>query len=123
MNRLPPHCPDAAHGIAAMLGGMLCALLSAMLGLAGLRPARRAAGLEGVMALVLEAEAAALLELEPVVEWECVPAPWRNGRLLPARHARALGVALPCRRERPPVLGRGPPWASFNDRAWRTGMA
>ena len=75
------------------------------------------------MAPVLAAEAAIVLELEPYVEWEAVPAPWRNGQLLPARHARAQSIPLPCRFVAAWVQGRGPPWGGFKFMAWRTGMA
>ncbi|MCX7383510.1 MAG: hypothetical protein NT133_19310 [Alphaproteobacteria bacterium] len=105
----PPYAqqPERTHGIAALIGGMLGALLYALLGGRGVR--RRDAVLDGALAGVMAAQAAIRLEPEPEIEWEWVPAPWRNGRLLPVRHARALGVALPLRRARPCVLGRGPP--------------
>ncbi len=104
----PPYAspPAPTHGIAALIGAVLGVLLCAVLrGLLG----RRELELEGSLAGVMAAEAAITFEVEPEIEWEWVPAPWRNGRLLPVRHARALGVALPLRWVRPRVLGRGPP--------------
>ena len=80
-------------------------------------------GLEGTMAPVLVAQASVRLELEPIVEWEWVPAPWRAGRLLPSAHARACGVALPFHFARPFVLGRGPPLGDLTSGGLRTGMA
>jgi hypothetical protein len=99
---------EPAIGIAALIGGMLGMLLRALLGLSR-RDAARRDSLEGVVAGVLAAEAAIVLEYEPEVEWEWVPAPWRNGQLLPRRHARALSIALPCRPLRRGAFGRGPP--------------
>ena len=120
----PPHLsPHAAHGMPASLGGLLWALLCALLGWARLPARPRLDSLEGTLAPVLAAGAAIVLELEPYVEWEAVPAPWRNGQLLPARHARALSVPLPWRFVPAWVLGRGPPWGDFTRVAWRTGMA
>ena len=111
-------------GIAARLGGMLAALLYALLGWGRRGQTRaRAESLEGVLAPVLAAEAAIDLEFEPYVEWEAVPAPWRNGQLLPARHARALSVALPCRRARIAVRGQGPPRGISGFGGVVTGMA
>ncbi|MCX7384794.1 MAG: hypothetical protein NT133_26015 [Alphaproteobacteria bacterium] len=103
-----------AHGIAANPGGMLGALLYALLAWlrrCGVRDVEGLEGLEGTVAPVLVAQASVWLELEPIVEWECVPAPWRAGRLLPAAHAR--GEALPVRFARPCVLARGPPLGNF----------
>ncbi|MCX7381838.1 MAG: hypothetical protein NT133_10585 [Alphaproteobacteria bacterium] len=112
-----------AHGIAANFGGMLGALLYALLGWLRVCGARRVDGLEGTMAPVLVAQASVRLELEPIVEWEWVPAPWRAGRLLPSAHARACGVALPFHFARPFVLGRGPPLGDLTSGELRTGMA
>ena len=74
----PPLPLAPTHGIAALIGGMLEALLYALLGWQ-LRARVREARLEGTMAPVLMAEAAISLELEPIIEWEWVPAPWRAG--------------------------------------------
>ena len=117
-----PDFAPAPHGIAALIGGMLGALLYALLGwLRGEREAWEGHELEGTLAPVLVAQAEISFETEPYVEWVAVPAPWRNGRLLPPRHAR--GVALVLRVARLRVLGRGPPWGDFRFIAWRTGMA
>ncbi|MCX7381397.1 MAG: hypothetical protein NT133_08275 [Alphaproteobacteria bacterium] len=110
-----------AHGIAANPGGMLGALLYALLVWLRRCGVRDVAGLEGSVAPVLVARACVCLELEPIVEWVCVPAPWRNGQLLPAWHARC--VALPIRFVRPFLLGRGPPLGNFMFLTLRTGMA
>ena len=105
-----PVFAPAPHGIAALIGGMLGAWLYALLGwLRGGRAAWSAHALEGTLAPVLVAQAEISFETEPYVEWIAVPAPWRNGRLLPKRHAWALSVALAVRCARPFVLGRGPP--------------
>ena len=105
----PPLSP--LQGIAAVIGAMLCALLAALLGLARARPRAtlRPALMETTALGAAEAAASIVLELEPWVEWVAVPAPWRNGRLLPRRHeprrtavARRHGVRLI-------VRGRGPP--------------
>ncbi len=122
---LPPALlTEPTPGIAALIGEMLGALLYAVFGWMRRNGAgTRAAALEGTLAAVLEAEAAISFEVEPYVEWVAVPAPWRNGRLLPARHRRALSVALPWRFVPAWVVGRGPPWAGFRFGAWGTGMA
>ena len=111
-----------------MIGGMLGALLAALLGVAVLGVLRLAAGrgssreeeLPSVLDGVLRAEADAEFAYEPWVEWVAVPAPWRNGRLLPRRHAarrvRRCGV-------RPVARMRGPPGRFHISRAERTGMA
>ncbi|MCX7384314.1 MAG: hypothetical protein NT133_23490 [Alphaproteobacteria bacterium] len=116
--------PDATGSIAAILGGMLGALLAALLGVArlgamgGARPVD--AELSGVMAAVLRAEADAEMTGESWIEWVAVPAPWRNGRLLPRRHearrVRSRGV-------RPAARMRGPPVRCSAIRDARTGMA
>ena len=101
-----------------MIGVMLGALLYAWLRW------RRAPGmsrgmLEGTLAPVLAAEAEISFELEPIVEWEWVPAPWRNGRLLPRRHewwfGRRRGLGSACHGAARWVGGgvRGPPWGRF----------
>ncbi len=119
-----PVLAPAQHGIAALIGGILGALLYALLGwLRREDGSWRAHELEGTLAPVLVAQAEISFETEPYVEWVAVPAPWRNGRLLPVRHARALGMALGVRCVRPCVLGRGPPWGDFRFEGLRTGMA
>ena len=119
----PPALPrENADFIAALIGGMLGMLLRVLLGLTRQGAARRAS-LEGAVAGVLAAEAAIVLEYEPEVEWEWVPAPWRNGRLLPRRHARALSLVLPCRPLRRGAFGRGPPLRGFMLERPRTGIA
>ncbi len=109
MTRLPAPPLDDARRIAALIGALLAALLAALLGLA--RPARARAPLmtEGTLTGVLCAMAAIDFETEPYVEWVAVPAPWRNGRLLPRRHARALPAQLRHRRVRSAALVHGPP--------------
>ena len=124
----PAHRPDLPGSIAALLGGMLYALLAALLGVAGRGAVRmgvrdtrpQADEYEGVLACVLRAEADADFTYEPWVEWVAVPAPWRNGRLLPRRH-----VARRVRRSgvRPVARMRGPPVRFLTSRVERTGMA
>ncbi len=125
MTRLPAPRPDAADSIATMLGDLLFALLAALLGVARRRALARAAGGfdlgDGdVISAVLRAEAEAELFYEPWVEWIAVPAPWRNGRLLPRRHeprrVRQRGVRIAARM-------RGPPLCQITRRHERTGMA
>lgn len=101
----------AATGLAALMGGMVWALLAALLGLTHRRAGERARDVArpGMTVVVLQAEATAAFEYEEYVEWVAVPTPWRNGRLFPLRHARALSVALPCRFRRLGAFGRGPP--------------
>ncbi|MCX7383874.1 MAG: hypothetical protein NT133_21200 [Alphaproteobacteria bacterium] len=101
--------PVPTNGIAALIGGMLGALLYALLGWMQVSRARRGAALEGTLAPVLAAQESITLDLEPIVEWECVPAPWRAGQLLPWRHARAMSLKLPCRFAQAGVAGCGPP--------------
>ncbi len=119
----PAHRPDLPGSIAAMLGGMLCALLAALLGVARrrvVRARRMDAEFSDLLGPVLRAEAEADFTYEPWVEWVAVPAPWRNGRLLPRRHAakrvRRHGV-------RPLARMRGPPVRFLTSRVERTGMA
>lgn len=122
MRRPPPHPHALTHGIAALIGGMLGALLYALLGLARRDIARhRSEALGGTAPAALMAGTAIDLALEPIVEWVCVPAPWRAGQLLPWRHARTPRLAW-CG-ERPAVRTRGPPAPAFTSRALRTGMA
>ena len=125
MTRLPTPRPDAADSIAAMLGDLLFALLAALLGVARRRALARAGGGldlgdDDVISAVLRAEAEAELFYEPWVEWIAVPAPWRNGRLLPRRHeprrVRQRGVRIAARM-------RGPPLCQITRRDERTGMA
>ncbi len=131
MTHLPAPFPIAAPGLrpdGSMPGGiaawvgLLCALLAALLGLARARP--RVANDGAAMALVarcaVEAEAPLF---EEWVVWIAVPAPWRNGRLLPRRHEWAFGRVRPARRMRPRAAGRGPPWAFSAVWTARTGMA
>ena len=123
MSRPPAPSLDAApgmtlRGIAAVIGVvLLCVLLAALLGLAG---RRRALLASSAMETVLGAEADADMTWEPWLEWVAVPAPWRNGRLLPRRHAarrvRQRGVR-PCARM------RGPPGLIASFQWVRTGMA
>ena len=127
MTRLPAPRPDATDRIAAVLAGLL-ALLAALMGVAGRRGVRMGAigvgphedEYAGVMACVRRAEAEAEFGYEPWVEWVAVPAPWRNGRLLPRRHAarrlRPCGV-------RPVARMRGPPVRVHSSRPERTGIA
>lgn len=119
MTRPPFPSPHVAPGIAALLGGLLCTLLAALLGVAKARPR----DCTGTMACVLRAEAAIDLELEPAVEWVAVPAPWRNGiwRVKPRRGAFMA--------QRPRSSGpraarvRAPPCPVIPCEDWRTGMA
>lgn len=114
MTPAPTLRPDATASIAAVLAAVL-ALLAALLGVAGRSRARMGAigagphedVYDGVMACVLRAEAEAEFGYEPWVEWVAVPAPWRNGRLLPRRHEaprlRPCGVRPAARMRGPPV--------------------
>ena len=109
MTDTPTHPPCAAPSIVAVIGAMLRVLLAALFGVAGAR--QRALARPGVMTVVLLAEAEAEMTLEPYVEWVAVPAPWRNGRLLPKRHARVPGAQMPAHGVRLAALVRGPPLA------------
>ncbi len=109
MTRAPTPSTQPTYGMAAIIGGVLCVLLYAVLRLALRRAAGRGEELEGTVALVLEAEAGIDFDFEPYVEWVAVPAPWRNGKLLRPWHAAALSVPLPCRFRRLGAFGRGPP--------------
>ena len=115
MSRPPPHHPDDARRIAAFLGGMLYALLAALLGAArgGACAAPRGVAapgaLQGVIGRILRATEEAELEMEPEVEWIAVPAPWRNGRLLRPWHARVPRNPVPAHRKQPGTLLHGPP--------------
>ncbi|MCX7383792.1 MAG: hypothetical protein NT133_20775 [Alphaproteobacteria bacterium] len=109
MSTPPLHRPHACaeDRIAALLGGMLWALLAALLGGARRRRAADAAMEQrGVTVVVLRALADAEAIAEPYVEWVAVPAPWRAGRLLPqiptligltGVRCRGLGACLPAR--------------------------
>ncbi len=112
----PTPRPDASGSIAAILGEMLWVLLAALLGVARRGGAGRARACaagddaySGVIDLVLRAEAEAEFAYEPWVEWVAVPAPWRNGRLLPRRHearrVRRRGVRPAARMRGPPLRG------------------
>ena len=125
MNSPPSHPLNDAPGFAALLGAWLFALLAALLGVARRRALARAGGGldlgdDDVISAVLRAEAEAELFYEPWVEWIAVPAPWRNGRLLPRRHeprrVRQRGVRIAARM-------RGPPLCQITRRDERTGMA
>ena len=121
MSRPPALLTAPTPGIAALIGEMLGALLYAVFGwMRRRRTGVRAEPLEGTLAAVLEAEAAISFEVEPYVEWVAVPAPWRNGRLLPRRHeakrVRPCGV-------RPVARMRGPPAGLLTSGDERTGMA
>lgn len=121
MTRATEHAPNAANGIAATIGGMLYALLAALLGVARVRP--RAAAYTGVMEVALRAAAAAEFETEPYVEWIAVPAPWRNGRLLPKRHARTPRADAPRHIARLDACAQGPPVRRTSYGGAITGMA
>ena len=108
MPRPSTHPLHAAQDIAAVLGAMICALLAALFGPAGTRARGRAERFPDVMTGVLRAMDEAEFAYEPEVEWVMVPAPWRNGRLLPRAHARRL-VAFELLRARPGALVHGPP--------------
>ncbi len=108
MPRPSTHPLHAAQDIAAVLGAMICALLAALFGPAGTRARGRAERFPDVMTGVLRAMDEAEFEYEPEVEWVMVPAPWRNGRLLPRAHARRP-IAFVMRRTRPGALLHGPP--------------
>ena len=124
MSRPPALSRENVPDIAALIGGVLGMLLRVLLGLARREAAGRPGeSLEGTVAAVLAAEAAIALDDEPYVEWEWVPAPWRNGQLLPRRHARALSIALPCRKLRRGAFGRGPPLRGFMVGRPQTGIA
>ncbi len=119
----PPALPrDAAPGLAAILGSLLCALLAALLGVARVRP--RAGDDAGVMAMVARCAAEAEEPLfEEWVEWIAVPAPWRATQGLWRYCARAWGGWSP----RPGLWrgkrGRGPPARHFALCTASTGMA
>ncbi len=118
MNRPPAPHPDAANGIAAILGVLLHALLSAILGRRAVRP--RDAEYSGMLGAVLRAQADTRTPAEPWEEWIAVPAPWRAARLLPARHARTPSSRT---RARPAARMRGPPAPHTIIRAEPTGIA
>ncbi len=105
MTHPPSHPLDAAPGIAALLGGMLFALLAALLGTAGVR--RRALSVTGVMAAIPQEPID--LDYEPWVEWVAVSAPWRacQGIGRPCSHPR--GPSGPCGAMRTSVRGPPPP--------------
>ncbi len=112
MRRPSTSLPEPALGIAALIGGMLGVLLCAVLGWISTGRAQRRGDLDGTVTPVLAARDAITLDLDPIVEWQCVPAPWRAGQLLPRRHAHAMSRALPCRFMRAWVAVRGPPAVS-----------
>lgn len=123
MTQPPAHSPHAAQDIAAVLGGMLCALLAALLGLVrfggvGARAARPD-GYNGVMAGVLRAAADADFEAEPEVEWIAVPAPWRAGQ----GALRSCGRATDAPPPGTMPAARGPPWGHTMFEALPTGIA
>ena len=103
---------DAATGLAALIGGMVWALLAAVLGWTRKRAGERARDVArpGMTVVVLQAETAIDFGYEEYVEWVAVPAPWRNGRLLPKRHARVPGAQISAHGVRLAGLVRGPPW-------------
>ena len=119
MSPAPTHPPDAARDIAAFIGGMLWALLAALLGRARARP--REDGYLGVMALVERAALAAEIETPCWEEWVAVPAPWRATQGVRLR-ARAR-VDAPRRAVHPGVWGRGPPVRFAMHGGSMTGMA
>ncbi len=106
MPQAPTPSPNAAHGLAAIIGTMLRALLAALLGAASAR--RRALTRPGVTVVVLHAALAADMQAEPEVEWVAVPAPWRAGQLLPQDN-RARRAITPHRALGPGTLARAPP--------------
>ncbi len=119
---LPPH-DRAEAGIAALLGALLWALLAALLGRARVRARAADMDYRGVTVVVLCVLAEAEAVPEPYVEWIAVPAPWRNGRLLPRAHARAWRSGVRGRGQRAGVPARGPPWPVSHSGASITGMA
>ena len=123
MTRPPAPRPDATGSIAALIGVMLGALLAALFGMprrGAMRVPAADLGYADVLGPVLRAEAEAEMSFEPWVEWVAVPAPWRNGRLLPRRHeARRLRR----RGVRPAARMRGPPGRFHIFRVERTGKA
>ena len=118
----PPH-DRAEAGIAALLGALLWALLAALLGRARVRARAADMDYRGVTVVVLCALAAAAAVPEPYVEWIAVPAPWRNGRLLPRAHARRWRSGARCRGRRAGAPARGPPWPGSHSGASIPGMA
>lgn len=111
MTSPPAHPLSQLQGIAAVIGAMLYALLSVLLGIARARP-RVMLRSELMTTTALEAaeEAACIdITLEPWVEWVAVPAPWRNGRLLPRRHEAGRTAMAPRQGVRLAARGRGPP--------------
>ncbi|MCX7382112.1 MAG: hypothetical protein NT133_11980 [Alphaproteobacteria bacterium] len=121
MTPAPTHPWTAANGIAALMGGMLRALLAALLGVARARP--RAVTAPGMTSVVLRAAADAEMATEPYVEWVAVPAPWRAGRLLPGRHARAPEADSSDSGVRFGALVHGPPGGFSMFGGLRTGNA
>ena len=109
MTRPPSHPQAAAPGIAAVLGGMLCALLAALLGSAGTRrPGNALSGaMAGVLRAIQDADDAIDGEPEEYVEWIAVPAPWRAGQGHGPSCARIPRLAR--RFVRLGAWGRGPP--------------
>ncbi len=97
---------------------MLYALLAALLGRWPVRA--REVDYAGALGTVLRAEAEADFTYEPWVEWVAVPAPWRNGRLLPRRHEAGRVWTSGAQ---PVARMRGPPAGFFTSRDERTGMA
>lgn len=120
MTHPPAPPPDDARRIAALIGGMLGALLAVLLGVA--RPGK-ARALPSVLNCVLRSAADVEMEAEAYVEWVAVPAPWRAGRLLPRHHARALGAQSLHRTLRTGALVHGPPAGFLKNSVLMTGMA
>ena len=115
MSRPTALVPDDAPGMAAILGGLLLALLAALLGRA--RARRHALAYTGVMAAAPEPDD---LAYEPYVEWIAVPAPWRAGQGIGVFRRRP---AWPWLAEPPVARMRGPPVANFALFDLLTGMA
>ena len=98
--------PELPLGIAALIGAVLGVLLCAVLrGLLG----RRGPELEGSLAGVMAAEAAITFEVEPEIEWEWVPAPWRNAFWWVKPRRGAFMAASPCRLGPRAARVRAPP--------------
>ena len=119
MKSAPTHPLTDANRIATLIGGMLGALLAALLGVArrGAMPA-----LPSVLVRVLHAAAEAEMETQEEVEWVAVPAPWRNGQLLP-RYTGAPTAHRLSRAPRPGTLVNGPPAGPLTHNTEPTGIA
>ena len=121
MTRPPRPSLDAASCFATLLGGMLCVLLAALLGVAWLRS--RGNTRSEVMAAVLPVPEEVDWEIEEWVEWVAVPAPWRSVSGARRHHARKRRAGSRGGAVRPAALGRGPPWGLARPYVSRTGMA